>query len=106
MTRIAVLVLSLLLPLSLAGCYPDQSDDVFACEAQASRFFSTYHAVDLNAPSSEYIIECMQTKGYDFTIAPADCDSHYPLPTQAACYTPQNWLAALYDRVRRPLKSN
>ena len=48
----------------------------------------------------------MATKGYDFTIAPADCDSHHPLPTQAACYTPQNWLAALYDRVRRPLKSN
>jgi hypothetical protein len=92
--------------LSLAGCGPDKAKDVFACEGQASRFFQTYHAVDLNAPSSQYIMECMATKGYDFSIQPADCDSHRPLPTQAACYTPQNWLAAMYDRMRRPLKAD
>jgi hypothetical protein len=106
MRRIAISVFALLLPLSLAGCYPDQNGDMYACEALASRFFQTYHAVDLNAPSSQYIIECMQTKGYDFSIAPADCESRHALPTQAACYTPQNWLAAIYDRFRRPLKPN
>jgi hypothetical protein len=106
MKRAAVLLLALTLALGLAGCLPDQSKDVFACESQASRFFQTYHAVDLNAPSSQYIMECMAAKGWDFTIQPADCDSHRPLPTQGACYAPQNWLAALYDRWRRPLKGN
>jgi hypothetical protein len=106
MRRIAVAGSGLLLAVSLGGCVQDQAKNVFACEAQASRFFQTYRAVDPNAPSSQYIIQCMAARGYDFTIAPADCDSRRPLPVQAACYTPRNWLAGLIDRYHRPLATN
>jgi hypothetical protein len=105
MRRAAVIVLTLALP-SLAGCFPDQAKDEASCEAQASRFFAIYHAVDPNAPASRYIIECMQAKGYRFTLAPEDCDSRHALPTQPACYTPNNWVVGLYDQLRRRLTTN
>jgi len=94
----------LLLALALAGCYPDQGSDIGACETQARRFFQLYKAVDPNDPSSQYLIECMAAKGYAFTVTPADCNSKQPLPTQAACYVPENWLAGLYDQARRRFK--
>ena len=96
----------LLLALALAGCYPDQGSDIASCEAQARRFFHLYKAADPNDPSSQYLIECMAAKGYAFTVAPSDCDSKQVLPTQAACYVPENWLAGLYDALRRRLKMN
>jgi hypothetical protein len=96
--------LALLAVLSLGGCLPNQAKDVVDCQTEASRFYQTYHAVDVSDPSSQYIIACMDSKGYDFTVLPADCDSHHPLPTQAACYTPSNWLAADIDQLGRILK--
>ena len=90
----------------LGGCSPEQAKDMASCQADASRFYQTYHAVDPNDPSSKYIISCMAAKGYDFIISPADCDSRHPLPTQPACYTPSGWLAGFIDRFRRPLKSD
>jgi hypothetical protein len=104
--RAALAFCGLVLALSLGGCMGEQAKEMFVCQSQASRFFPTYHAVDINAPSSQYIIQCMATKGYDFTIVPSDCDSKHPLPVQAACYTPHNWFAGLLDRYFRPLKSN
>jgi hypothetical protein len=94
----------LLLALTLSGCFPDQSKDVADCETQAQRFYPPFKAVESTDPASRYIIECMASKGYEFTVTPSDCDSHHPLPTQAACYTPQNWAAALLDRARRSWK--
>jgi hypothetical protein len=91
--------------LALAGCVPDQSKDVAACEAEASRFFQLNKAADPNNTVSQYIIECMGAKGYEFTVAPADCNSQHPLPTQAACYTPDNWLAGLYDQMHRRFRA-
>ena len=96
----------LLLALTLSGCFPDQSKDVADCETQAQRFYPLFKAVEANAPASRYIIECMASKGYEFTVTPSDCDSSHPLPTQAACYAPENWAANLYDWTRRKLKSN
>ena len=95
----------LLLALALSGCFPDQSKDVADCEAQAQRFYPLFKAVESTAPASRYIIECMASKGYEFTVTPSDCDSQHPLPTQAACYAPENWAAALMDRARRYWKS-
>ena len=92
--------------LSLSGCLPDQPKDVEACMGEASRFYQLTRAVDANDPPSRYIIECMAAKGYDFTVSPADCDSHHPLATQPACYVPANWFAGLLDAARRSLKLN
>ena len=94
----------LLVALTLGGCIPHQAHDVAACQAEADRFYQTYHAVDPDDPSSQYIIACMAAKGYDFTITPADCDSRHALPTQPACYTPNNWFGWIVDRIRRQLK--
>jgi hypothetical protein len=96
----------LLVALALAGCLPDQSKDVAACEVEAGRFFQLNKAADPNTTVSQYIIECMAAKGYEFTVAPADCNSQQPLPTQAACYTPQNWLAGFYDQVHRRFRAD
>jgi len=95
----------LLMVIILGGCFPDQAKDVAACQTEANRFFQTYKAVDPDDPSSQYIIACMATKGYDFTISPADCDSRHPLPTQPECYAPNSWLNWIIDQFRRALKS-
>jgi hypothetical protein len=101
MKRKAVLILAL----ALAGCVPDQAKDLAGCEAQAERFYPLFKAVEPNAPASRYLIECMASKGYDFSVTPTDCDSQRQLPTQAACYTPANWAASLFDSARRYWKS-
>jgi len=88
--RRAVLLLAVI---ALGGCLPDRAKDVAACRTEADHFYQAYNAVDVENPRSQYIIGCMAAKGYDFTIAPEDCDSRHPLPTQPACYTPSGWLA-------------
>ena len=96
----------LLVVMVLGGCLPDQAKDVAACQVESDRFYQAYNAADPDDPRSQYIIACMAAKRYDFTILPADCDSRHSLPTQPACYTPNNWLAGIIDEFRRPLKSN
>jgi hypothetical protein len=91
---------ALLLIFALVGCSPDRAKDLAACETEASRFFPLYDATDPEKPSSRYIIGCMATKGYEFTIAPVACSSRHPLPTQATCYAATNWLASILDRLR------
>jgi len=92
-----------LMVMILGGCVPDQAKDLAACRAGADRFYQTYKAVDPDDPSSEYIIACMASKGYDFTVLSADCDSRYSLPTQSACYAPHSWLGWIIDQFRRAL---
>jgi hypothetical protein len=94
---------ALLMLISLAGCLPDQAKDMAACRTEADRFYQTYKAIDPEDPSSQYIIACMAAKGYNFTILPADCDSQYPLPTQATCYAPNNGPDWIIDQFRRAL---
>jgi hypothetical protein len=86
--------------MTLGGCLPDRSKDVAACQTEAERFYQTYHAVNPDDPSSQYIIGCMAAKGYDFTILPVDCNSQHPLPTQSACYAPNSWLDWIIDQFR------
>jgi len=86
--------------ITLGGCLPDQAKDMAACRTDADRFYQGYRAADVDNPRSQYIIGCMAAKGYDFTIAPADCDSRHPLPTQPACYTPSSWLAWMSNQFR------
>ena len=94
----------LLAAIGVGGCFPDQAKDVAACRSQADQFYQAYRAVDPDDPSSRYIIACMAAKGYDFTIARADCDSRYPLPTQPTCFTPNNWAGSLIDLIEHPRK--
>jgi hypothetical protein len=96
MRRAAVLLVAM----TLAGCLPNRAKDMAACQTEASRFYETYHAVNPDDPSSRYIIGCMAAKGYDFTIAPAECSGEHPLPTQATCYTPSGWLDWIIFEIR------
>ena len=84
-----------LMAFALAGCLPDEvrENNVAACRIEADRFYQGVNAVDVNNPRSQYIVECMAAKGYDFDISPADCDSRHPLASQPACYAPQRWMA-------------
>jgi hypothetical protein len=97
MRREAVL---LLVGFAVAGCLPDQAKDVAACRIEADRFFEGYNNVDVNNPRSRYIIACMATKGYDFDVSPATCDSRHALATQPTCYASHHWLAWIIERVR------
>lgn len=77
--------------IGLGGCLlPDQKQQIAACQVEADRFFLSQRATSLDDPRSQYIIACMASKGYDFTIASDECDSQYPLAIQSACYT-TNW---------------
>ena len=65
---------------------PDQgkASDVAACQIEADRFYQGYNGVDVNNPRSQYIIECMAAKGYDFEVSPADCDGRRALSYSAS----------------------
>ena len=91
--------------LTLAGCIPDQAGNMATCQAEVARFYPTYVASNFDDPGTRYIIGCMAAKGYDLEVTAADCDSHYPLPVQAACYAPHGWLAGVIDRIQRPKKT-
>ena len=90
----------LLMAISLGGCLPNQGKAMEVCRSEAERFYHMYNAVNPDDPSSQYIMGCMASKGYHFTILPADCDSRYPLATQSTCYEPNNWLGWIVDRLR------
>jgi len=76
--------------IALGGCLPDQKQQIAACQVEADRFFLSHRAANTDDPRSQYIIACMASKGYDFTIASDECSGQYPLATQSACYT-TNW---------------
>lgn len=81
-----------LVTLSLGGCQPDRAKELAACRKQSLRFYANHYALNPDGPAGQYIIGCMVTKGYDFTITPEDCRGGRPLPTQATCYVPSGWL--------------
>ena len=98
--------LVLFMAVAVAGCGPDQAKDMAACQAEVMRFYPAYVASKLEDPGTRYIIGCMAARGYEFEVTAADCNSRYPLPTQATCYTPRNWIAGAIDRFRRPAQPN
>ena len=95
-----------LLSIALGGCMPDQSKDMAACQQEVKRFYAVYVASNMTDPGVRYIMACMESRGYAFSIAATNCHSKYPLATQPACYTPQGSMAAAIDQFRRPPKSN
>lgn len=78
--------------IALGGCLPDQSQQIAACQIEADRFFLSHQAASTDDPRSQYIIACMASKGYDFTVASDECNARYPLASQSACYT-INWMS-------------
>ena len=91
-----------LLMTTVAGCLPDRATkDVTVCRTEADRFYPTPESIDANDPRSQFIIECMAAKGYDFTISATNCDGRHPLPTQAACFESNSWLRRLIDHFGR-----
>jgi hypothetical protein len=98
--------LVLVTAISLGGCLPEQAKNVTTCRTEADRFYQGYQSADVDNPRSRYIIACMASKGYDFDVSPADCDSRRPLPTQPACYKPNSWPAWITDQFRTYLKWN
>jgi hypothetical protein len=96
--------IALLSTIALAGCLPDQTKDVATCRTEAERFYPMYNVVDPADPSSQFIIACMATKGYDFTVSPKDCDSRYPFATQSTCYAPNSWPGWTIYQLRRAQK--
>ena len=97
----ALIVLQLL---NLAGCVPEQTKALADCQKEADRFFMGYRNDDAENPRSRFIIECMGSKGYDFTVESKDCDNRYPLTTQTACYSPHDWVDRIELELNRKLQ--
>ena len=89
-----------LVAITLAGCLPEKANDLAYCQTEADHFYQTYQAFDVNDPRTRYIIGCMAAKDYNLDMLLTDCDSQHRLVTQAACYTPNSWIARLTDRFR------
>lgn len=102
--RVTSLLVITAAAITLGGCLPDQTQQVTACQAEADRFFLSHRAANTDDPRSQFIIACMASKGYEFTIEADECSSQKPLPTQAACYTTTNWLLWIVEQITRPLK--
>ena len=104
-------VVAALIVVSVAGLIfaapswlPNAAVDLAACQLQAQRFYQTFRANDLNDPSSPYIVGCMESQGYEFSMLLENCDGRHPLANQAACYTPTSWFGAMLDRYSRTPK--
>lgn len=82
----------------LTACSSEKVADLTTCGTEADRFFQGYRADDVNNPRSQYIIECMAAKGYEFDISSTSCDSRHSLPTQSACYVSAGWLARIINQ--------
>lgn len=93
----AVLVLIIV---ALAGCSSDKAQQLATCRAEADRFYQGYRDDDAANPRGRYIVECMASKGYEFDVSPADCDSRRALLPQQACYVSTSWIGRLIDRFR------
>jgi hypothetical protein len=102
LARVKKLAYVIFVAATVTGCMPDRAKDLAACKAAVMRFYPTYVASKLEDPGTRYIIGCMASHGYEMEVSAADCDSRYPLPTQATCYAPRDWLASVIGRFRRP----
>jgi hypothetical protein len=94
MMRLTVLIAA---ASAMTGCTGDKQADVAACENETLRFFSDSHGDD-------FMVACMDAKGYRFDIEPVDCDGKSRMTHQAACYVPEGWLAGFLDEFGRPAK--
>jgi hypothetical protein len=92
--KTAIIVIMLV---ALTGCSSGKAQDVAACRAEADRFYQGYRDDDAANPRGRYLVECMASKGYEFDVSPAGCDSRRALLTQQACYVSTSWIGRLID---------
>jgi hypothetical protein len=83
--------------LAAAGCTPSKSSELATCEKETLRFYS-------DTTGDDFMIACMDAKGYRFDVEPADCDGQSRMARQQACYVPVGWLAEFLDGLNRPSK--
>ena len=81
--------------LTVAGCTPDKPTAIAMCENETMRFYS-------GLGGDDFMIACMEAKGYRFEVLPEDCDSRTRMVRQPSCYVPIGWLAAFLDGIGRP----
>jgi hypothetical protein len=86
--RRAIIVLA---ALTLSGCLPERAKDMAECQKEASRFYESYRATDPNNPAGRFLIGCMATKGYEYSIVAAACSNDHPFPNQPGCYVSRTW---------------
>jgi hypothetical protein len=79
----------------IAGCAPDKASNVAACQKETLRFYS-------DSTGDDFMIACMDAKGYRFDVEPTDCDSKSRMARQSSCYVPEGWLAEFLDGLARP----
>jgi hypothetical protein len=82
----------LLAALTLSGCLPDRTAAMAECQKEASRFYQTYRATDPDSLGGHFLVGCMATKGYDYSIVATACSNRHPFPNQAGCYVSRTWL--------------
>jgi len=87
----------LMMLVGLGSCSSGKAQDVAACQAEADRFYQAYRDDDVANPRGRYMVECMASKGYEFDVSPANCDSRRALLTQQACYVPTSWIGRFID---------
>jgi hypothetical protein len=100
----------LALCLALAGCYADQTNQLAACEARATR--------SGDGQPLKSIQSCMDGNGYSFVGyanpdgLTVDCDLPAvirgvpsQLGTDAQCFQPKGWLALKIYRIEVPVKN-
>ena len=87
----------------LAGCLPEKSGELLSCRTEAERFYPSYLAADPTAAAGQFVIACMASKGFRFSIEATDCDSRYPMTLQSTCYSSDTWASALRDKFRQAI---
>ncbi len=88
---------ALLAAVQLAGCSRSKTADLAACERETMRFYS-------DSGGDDFMIACMDARGYRFDVEPADCDGKSRMARQPACYVQEGWLAEFVDRLGRSTK--
>ena len=84
----------------LAGCQAEKSSDLLACRAEAERFYPSHLAGDPAEPAGQFVVACMASKRYSFSIQATDCDGRYPMTLQSTCYSSDTWASVLWGKFR------
>jgi hypothetical protein len=93
------LSLVLLATACVSGCIRDKVQDTDVCSKETLRFYPPGFG-------DEFMIECMQARGYEFDVSPASCVSQSRMVVQPTCYIPRSWPARLLDGISWRSKQN
>jgi hypothetical protein len=89
-------IAGIIVVIGIGGCAPGKMHETEACETETLRFYPI-------GSGDRFMIECMDSKGYEFDVASAECKSKTRMVMQSACYRRKGWVGRFFEIFTGPL---